>query len=96
MSLRIGVTRMAVNWKYYHVKCSPSGNKVFIQRRGGSDPKVEQSEDRTDEVVLAIMEKMLAQIEKKNNPKKPWFGYRFPGLGQLIFIKGDHHFKVTR
>lgn len=87
---------MAVEWDKYHIAYNPTGIKVVLRRMNDAGKTKWESEDRTEEAVLAVMRKMQQEVHRKNtNGKRPWFGYRLEGVGQLIFIEGDYQFKIT-
>ena len=88
---------MAVKWDNYHVEYNPTGVKVVLRRLDETTGRTkEESEDRTEEVALALMLKMRQQVRRRNtNGKKPWCGFSLEGVGQLIFIEDGYGFKLV-
>ena len=86
---------MAVDWSKYFVGCLPSSGKLFIGRgeyRDGKFKMTSASEDRTEEIVLAVMNKMRVRMKRKCSTDHA-LQYRVEGLGTLAFI--DNGYKAV-
>ena len=88
---------IAVDWSKYHVCFRPYGGKLFIGRgetKGGKTKLSAESEDRTEEIVIAVMRKMKARMNDKPDSDHS-LSYRVDGLGTLTFIDNGYKAVIT-
>lgn len=87
-----------IQWKKYHVGLSEKG-KLFLGYvvMEGKFPKWKYtSDDRTEEIVRAIIEKFRLDKMKKFDKgiDRPYAGCKIEGLGSLIFLEDGWDFLV--
>jgi len=88
---------MAVLWNKFHIGFDRYGKRLYIGRGEIKNDKIKwdsKSEDRTEEIVEAVMLKMKACVEDNNDPNKPFHCYRINGIGKLIFLDDRYRFDV--
>lgn len=88
---------MAVDWSKIHVGFKRHGNKLFIGRGVISNNKIKWnafSDDRTQEIVIAVMQKMRACMNDQGDPNKPYFGYKDDDFGTLLYIDKGYKFDL--
>ena len=81
----------------YHVRYNRRRKELVICRveeRDGKTAYVFESDDRTEEIVNAVMELMAKRVQLQNNKDKPYFGYRLPGMGTLLYIDDGYTFSI--
>ena len=87
-----------VDWRKFHVGFSSKFGTLFIgygnKKKGNEAFKwTGKSEDRTEEIVRAVMSKLKNDCEKRKDDR-PYVGYEVDGVGKLIYIKPGHNFYV--
>ncbi len=91
---------MSLDWSSVHVEIYKPHNTLFIGRFG-KHPRTKKfccrsrSDNRTEEIIMIVAQKMRRDIDKQNNADKPYAGYNVPGVGKLILIKDGFDFYVT-
>lgn len=88
---------MSIQWDKYHVGFDGYHNRLFIGRVINKDGKVRfdsKSEDRTEEIITTVMQRMKACVEAENDPNKPYKGYQIKGVGQLLFIDDNYTYEI--
>lgn len=56
--------------------------------------KLDCSGSRTNEIVSAVALYLLKQIERREDPLKPYEVKEFPKVGKLVFIKKGYDFDI--
>lgn len=88
---------MAVDWSKYHIGFRSYGGKLYIGRgevKNGKFKLSSESEDRTEEIVLAVMNKMQSRMKDRLDSDHS-FSYRVEGLGTLTFIDKGYKAVIT-
>lgn len=88
---------MAVLWDKYHIGFDRSGKKLYIGRGEVNGNRIKwnaKSEDRTEEIVIALMKKMKMCVEENGDPNKPFHCYLLEGFGKLVFIEDGYKFDL--
>lgn len=53
------------------------------------------SDDRTEEIVDAVVGKLKLKLDKKEDDKG-YVGYNIPNIGKLVLISSDYEFEVKK
>lgn len=90
---------MGLTWNLVRIGIYRQHNTLFIGKLGTDKDtnKVvwkSRSDDRTEEIITTVAEKMRKDIDRQNNPDKPYVGYNVPGVGKLVMIKDGFDFNV--
>lgn len=81
----------------YHVRYHKKHRYLCLSKPTEDDwgrPYMLDSEDRTEEVITALMQMMSKRVEYQHNPDKPYFGYKAKGVGTLLFIDDGYTFSI--
>lgn len=91
---------MSLDWNAVHVEIYKPHNTLFIGKFG-VHPQTKKfccrsrSDNRTEEIITVVAQKMRCDIDRQNNADKPYTGYNVPGVGKLVLIKDGFDFYVT-
>lgn len=90
---------MALDWNMIRVGFYKPHATLFIGK-AGVNPKTKKfewrsrSDNRTEEIIKMVAQKMRCDIDRQNNADKPYVGYNVPGVGKLVMIKEGFDFSV--
>ena len=89
---------MSVSWNNIHV--IPFRTALFlarhIERTNGKCATVSRSNDRTDEIIRAVMKAMRHRVERGKPDDKPYAGFRDEEGGQLVYVMPGWTFSTRR
>lgn len=86
-----------INWEQVHLGVNKMSGFIFFGKgelkRNGVMKWLEKSQDRTDEVIRTVAQKMRMDLNKRND-NRPFVGYNIEHVGKLILIKPGYEFEI--